>query len=112
MIAPGPTNFNLGPGRPAGSSRDGDRASPRRTRRSSDLACIALALPGPPDTCARSSPVSLSSRRAPGLLASRGIMSDVLASPLDVSFADDVMAKTRDIVISTVVLTERYACMQ
>ena len=45
-------------------------------------------------------------------LASRGIMSDVLASPLDVSFADDVMVKARDIVISTVVLTERYAYMQ
>ena len=56
--------------------------------------------------------MSLSSRRAPGLLASRGIMSDVLASPLDVSFADDVMVKARDIVISTVVLTERYAYMQ
>lgn len=45
-------------------------------------------------------------------LASRGIMSGVPASPLDVSSADDVMAKTRDIVISTVVLTERYACIQ
>ena len=60
-------------------------------------------LPSSANTCARSRSMSLLLSSTPSLLASRGIMSSIPASPLDVLFADNIVAETRGIVMSTVV---------